>query len=72
MRTLRSYIMLCDSDLENDVRAGDTVYELAAYDYGLANDDTRYTGIAHISVTLKPDGDYPSFTVPVRDLREIK
>lgn len=44
--------------------AGSNVYELVCYDYGLANDDTRTTGIPHMSVTLKPDGGYPSFTIP--------
>lgn len=49
---------------------GTVVYELKGYDYGLASDDTRYTGIEHISVTLKSDGDYPSFTVPKHKLEK--
>lgn len=44
--------------------AGTVVYGLVKPDYGLANDDTRNTGVPHISVTLDPTGDYPSFTVP--------
>lgn len=48
-----------------DLVAGTKVYRCTRYDYGLASDDTRMTGILHISVTLNSDGDYPSFTIPV-------
>lgn len=47
-----------------DTPIGTIVYELVKYDYGLARDDTNHTGIEHVSVTLKSDGDYPSFTIP--------
>lgn len=57
---------------ETWAKAGDIVYDIRGYDYGLASDDTRYSGIQHISVTFKEDGDYPSFTIPVRQLEEIK
>jgi hypothetical protein len=50
--------------------AGTIVY-VAYYDYGLAQDDTNYTGEEHISVTLKPDGGYPFFTVPLYYLKKI-
>jgi len=53
----------------NDVPAGTVVYKSTRYDYGLASDDTRYTGVEHISVTLKEDGDYPFFTVPKHNLQ---
>lgn len=49
----------------------DTVYQCKGYDYGTANDDTRLTGIHHVSVTLKEDGDYPFFTIPSEDLEEV-
>lgn len=51
---------------------GDVVYELMFHDYGLANDDTNATGFMHMSVTLDETGDYPSFTIPVHNLEEIK
>ncbi|QIN99728.1 hypothetical protein bastian_115 [Salmonella phage bastian] len=51
--------------------AGQTVYSLKFHDYGLASDDTRYTGIEHTSVTLDETGDYPSFTIPKDFLKEI-
>lgn len=51
--------------------AKDTVvYSCRFSDYGCAGDDTRMTGIEHQSVTLKEDGDYPFFTVPVRILQK--
>ena len=62
------YVMLKDSEVNEDVKAGDVVYYLRKHDYGLASDDTRATGIEHVSVTLDKDGDYPSFTVPRRDI----
>lgn len=54
-----------------EVEVGDIVYDSAKHDYGLANDDTRITGIEHVSVTFKEDGDYPFFTIPRADLEEI-
>lgn len=66
----KRYRMLKDSTINTEVTAGEIVYACRGYDYGLANDDSRVTGIQHISVTLNADGDYPSFTVPVRDLEE--
>lgn len=53
-------------------KAGDVVYACCGYDYGCANDDTRMLGFEHISVTLKEDGGYPFFTVPIAVLEEIK
>lgn len=50
---------------------GQTVYELIHYDYGLASDDTRFTGVEYVSVTLDESGDYPSFTIPKHELKEI-
>lgn len=57
---------------ETYAKAGDIVYDFGRYDYGCASDDTRFTGIEHKSVTLDPDGAYPFFTVPCKDLEEIK
>lgn len=52
--------------------AGTIVYRAKGYDYGLASEDTRDTGIEHTSVTLDPGGGYPSFTVAWRDLEELE
>jgi hypothetical protein len=49
-------------------QAGTKVYRQRMSDYGLANDDSRITGIQHITVTLNADGGYPGFTVPVNHL----
>jgi len=67
----KAYRMLRDSTVNTEVKAGATVYDCKGWDYGVANDDTRMTGVAHQSVTLDPEGGYPSFTVPVRDLEPI-
>lgn len=53
-------------------KAGTTCYKCVKFDYGMANDDTRMTGINHVTMTLREDGDYPYFTVPVPDLEEVK
>lgn len=50
---------------------GDIVYDLKGWDYGLANDDTRYTNEEHVSVTYNADGDYPSVTIPKSALEEV-
>lgn len=52
-------------------KAGTIVYDPAVYDYGLSSDDSRYTGITHVSVTLDPAGGYPLFTVAEHDLERV-
>lgn len=52
-------------------KAGTVVYDSRKYDYGLASDDSRFTGIPHVAVTLDPSGGYPVFTVPQRDLESL-
>lgn len=59
------------SDIGQSQAKGDIVYECTKHDYGLANDDTRATGVLHTSVTLDENGDYPFFTIPVHNLEEI-
>lgn len=56
---------------DKSVAVGDIVYEAGGYDYGLANDDTRFTGINHISVTYNMDGSIPYFTIPKEDVKEV-
>jgi hypothetical protein len=63
--------MLADSTVQQGVKAGTTVYKCAKYDYGLSSDDTCSTGVEHVSVTLDPTGDYPFFTIPLRDLEIV-
>lgn len=52
-------------------KAGTQVYRVSKYDYGLANDDSRFTGIPHMSVTLDPAGDYPFFTVAEGEIEYV-
>jgi hypothetical protein len=65
-------VLRADRAANKDIKNGDIVFNSMMHDYGCSNDDTRYTGIEHISVTLKEDGSYPFFTIPIRDLQEIK
>lgn len=54
-----------------NVKTGDFVYKATFHDYGCASEDTQDTqdtGVYHISVSLKEDGDYPFFTIPEEDL----
>lgn len=69
---MAKYRMLADSKVNEKVKAGATVYDQRGYDYGLARDDTRATGVEHITVTLNADGDYPGFTVPVTALEKVQ
>lgn len=67
----QAYRVLKDSALSEEAKAGSVVYDCLGHDYGLASDDTRMTGIEHVSVTLKRSGGYPYFTIPRRDLKKI-
>ena len=66
------YRLLRDATTEKTAVAGTIVYPCARCDYGLAEDDTRMTGIRHISVTLSPDGGYPFFTVPEDSIERVE
>jgi len=44
------------------------VFKCLKSDYGCASDDTNMYGVMYIAVTFKPDGDYPFFTIPLKDL----
>lgn len=68
---IRQYLLLSDSTIEPSAKQGMTVYKCAKHDYGCASDDTRVTGVQHISVTFKEDGDYPFFTHPLHLLQEV-
>lgn len=68
----KAFVMLTDSSIEPAAKKGTTVYRLSKPDYGLASDDTRITGVAHISLTLDPTGDYPSFTHRFDQVEELK
>ena len=67
------YIVLQDRIIRGEVCAkqGDIVYDQAGYDYGLSSDDTRATGIEHVTVTKNEDGSYPGFTIPEHHLKEL-
>lgn len=65
------YRMKKDAATEPKATAGTIVYACAHHDYGLARDDTRMTGVPHISVTMNSDGDYPFFTVPEDSVEEV-
>ena len=70
MRTFR--IKRVPPWVSEDVQEGDMVQEFTDHDYGLASDDTRATGVEHISVVPCAEPNGPSFTVPLSDLEEIK
>lgn len=53
-------------------KVGDVVYDSRGHDYGLASDDTRFSGQEHISVTRNADGSHPFFTIPKSHLEEVK
>lgn len=72
MRKPKKYELITSSRVNADAVSGTIVYEFTKCDYGLADDDTRLTGMEHRSVTLEPSGDYPSFTHTVSGMREIK
>jgi hypothetical protein len=64
--------ILRNSQIEERAVAGTIVYKLRKNDFGAAKDDSKHTGIKHISVTYDPEGKYPFFTIPEQDLELIK
>lgn len=51
---------------------GTVVYLCRQHDYGAARDDSRSTGVEHVSVTEREDGGYPFFTIPRHQLEPIQ
>lgn len=66
------YIMLSSSTIEPEAREGTIVYSCRMADYGCAGDDSRITGVEHVSMTLKEDGGYPFFTHPRHMLKKVE
>lgn len=64
-------MLLRDSQADPAVKAGSKVYELVLPDFGCAVTDAQTFGQPCLSVTLRADGEYPFFVVPVADLRVI-
>jgi hypothetical protein len=66
MNMRKRYVVLEDRTIRGETMAkrGDIVYDQKGYDYGLSSDDTRATGIEHVTVTMNENGDYPGFTIP--------
>lgn len=68
----RAYTVLRGDRAAVGVAPGQVVYDCQGHDYGCASDDTRNSGIEHVSVTARPDGGYPFFTIPRADLEPIE
>lgn len=72
MKYTPSRFKVLRADRANDhVKVGDIVTLAAGSDFGLAREDTQFTGLEHISVSLKEGGAYPIFTIPTCDLERI-
>lgn len=68
---IKKFKVLRKPQSDPSIKIGSYVYECTKPDYGCASDDTRFTGVDHISVTLDKTGDYPFFTIPAQDLEEV-
>jgi hypothetical protein len=47
---------------------GTICYRLSGWDHGCAYSDSLQSGIAYVSMTLDPNGDYPGFSIPLQNL----
>lgn len=65
-------VLRTDRAADKSLTVGQTIYDCRGYDYGTASDDTRFTGIKHVSMSLDPTGDYPFFTIPEADIERIE
>lgn len=63
----KRYIVKYDTQYH---KKGEIVYKNAFHDYGLASEDSRLTGVEHMSVSRKENGDYPYSTIPTSALQE--
>jgi hypothetical protein len=71
-RTMRGkFRVLKQSKLEKRAKPGTIVYGCLQCDYGCANQDSRHFKKPYASFTLKEDGGYPFFTMPVSDVERV-
>ena len=61
---MTAYRIVRDNPTCEEGKAGEIVYPFKFTDYGTANEDTRSTGVKHVSVTYDPKGGCPFFTIP--------
>jgi hypothetical protein len=69
--TSAKYRALKQSKLEKKANPGTIIYACEMPDYGCASLASKQHGIKHRSFTLKPDGDYPFFTMPLCDVEPV-
>jgi hypothetical protein len=69
--TPAKFRVLKQSKLEKRAKPGTIIYACIEYTYGVVRDDNRAFGIKHGAFTLKPDGGYPFFTMPMSDVEKV-
>lgn len=72
MAQKRYLVKRADRSSDENLRPGDVVYSIAGYDWGIASEDSRSSGIDHTSVTYSPEGKHPFFTIPKDDIQLIE
>lgn len=70
-RPKRYIVERIEQAADDDLKVGDVVYQSMKPDYGLARDDSDNFGVTFVSVTRSHEGDYPFFTIPLRDLQLV-
>lgn len=65
----KSFVLIEDHET---MKAGTQLFSFRFYDYGCSLDDFALTGIEHLALTLKADGDYPFQTVPINKLASVE
>jgi hypothetical protein len=69
--TPAKFRVLKQSKLERKAKPGTIIYGFTGpHTYGIVSLDNKVTGIKHGAFTLKPDGDYPFFTMPLSDVEK--
>lgn len=62
--------LVCRADRSSSpVAVGQTLY-VGNHDYGIASEDSRMTGIEHISLCKTEEGS-PTFTIPKADVLRV-
>jgi len=69
--TIAKYRVLKQSIVEKRATPGTIIYAFISHDYGIPRLDTRHHKEPWAAFTFNEDGDYPFFTMPIKDVERI-
>lgn len=68
----RKYRVIRPSEFRRELSVNDVLYEYLGHDFGCVRSDWEFGDMVTIALTQDPEGAGTFFTVPKKDLEEIR